>query len=350
MWRVSKLGIDADGSGCRSCLVHAKSVRPCPRTGPRKFCFCAIELSCICRTGGKVIQIHHLDGDPSNHDLENLAALCLDCHDLTQIRGGFGRRLDAEQIVLFRADWHRIVALGRAAGEATTERESGESKRMIDVATTVTETYREREEFQLLAIHYHHLGNFELRDKYVEQVLSRSPSDSTVVFFRGLQGRTDAIPADVIEREEARYARNEDYSQRARFYETLGRHQDAVRDYMRAVADDLDEGNTFAAACYLKELATSGLWEQLFMAALREKVEEGDMWWQFRALEELGWSTELSAFLVEHADEIRDSGNLDLLIALAEAEGEQDEAARLRKEAARRTRIVGGEGEDYVAE
>ena len=37
---------------------------------------------------------------------ENLAVLCLDCHHETQVSGGFARTLDAEQVRVFRNDWH----------------------------------------------------------------------------------------------------------------------------------------------------------------------------------------------------------------------------------------------------
>ena len=35
--------------------------------------------------------------------------LCLDCHDQTQIKGGFGRKLNADQVILYRNDWHKLV-------------------------------------------------------------------------------------------------------------------------------------------------------------------------------------------------------------------------------------------------
>jgi hypothetical protein len=60
---------------------------------------------CICHERGRPIQIHHIDEDPSNNDINNLAVLCLLCHNETQIRGGFGRKLDAPQVIKYRDDW-----------------------------------------------------------------------------------------------------------------------------------------------------------------------------------------------------------------------------------------------------
>jgi hypothetical protein len=65
---------------------------------------------CVCQERGKRVQIHHIDDDPSNNDPSNLAVLCLDCHDETQIRGGFARSLDADQVMKFRDEWVKRVA------------------------------------------------------------------------------------------------------------------------------------------------------------------------------------------------------------------------------------------------
>src|SRR6266704_3516431 len=70
---------------------------------------------CVCRVKGKSIQIHHIDDNPANNDPKNLAVLCLECHNDTQIWGGFGRKLNADQIVLYRDDWVSQVAKTRAA-------------------------------------------------------------------------------------------------------------------------------------------------------------------------------------------------------------------------------------------
>src|SRR5262249_47936200 len=51
----------------------------------------------------------HIDDDPGNSVEENLAVLCFDCHRDTQIRGGFDRKLDRHQIILYRDEWHEIV-------------------------------------------------------------------------------------------------------------------------------------------------------------------------------------------------------------------------------------------------
>jgi len=64
---------------------------------------------CVCRERGKPIQIHHIDGNPANNDPENLAVVCFDCHNATQLKGGFGRKLDAVQVRKYRDDWLQRV-------------------------------------------------------------------------------------------------------------------------------------------------------------------------------------------------------------------------------------------------
>ncbi|MBA7568727.1 hypothetical protein ES708_10461 [subsurface metagenome] len=57
---------------------------------------------------------------------ENLAVLCLECHNETQINGGFGRKLNAPSVIKYRDEWLGRVKLRRAlADEAAVKREVG---------------------------------------------------------------------------------------------------------------------------------------------------------------------------------------------------------------------------------
>jgi hypothetical protein len=76
--------------------------------------FLSNRTCCVCRRQGKPVQLHHIDSDPTNNDIENLAVLCLDCHMQTLISGGFYRKLDANQVRLYRDDWLNIVSRQRA--------------------------------------------------------------------------------------------------------------------------------------------------------------------------------------------------------------------------------------------
>jgi Protein of unknown function (DUF3298) len=86
--------------------------------------FLSDRTCCVCRDGGKPVQLHHMDDDPSNSVGENLAVLCFDCHRDTQIRGGFDRKLDAAQVGLYKADWIKRVETRRTQGQGSTRLES----------------------------------------------------------------------------------------------------------------------------------------------------------------------------------------------------------------------------------
>lgn len=64
---------------------------------------------CVCNIPGKAVQIHHIDDDRSNDNYDNLAVLCLQDHDDTQVRGGFAKRLTAPLVTEYRRDWLKRV-------------------------------------------------------------------------------------------------------------------------------------------------------------------------------------------------------------------------------------------------
>jgi hypothetical protein len=72
------------------------------------------RICCVCNEPGKAIQIHHIDENPSNHSLENLAVLCLQHHEETHLHGGFGRKLRAVDVMKHREEWTRRVGERRA--------------------------------------------------------------------------------------------------------------------------------------------------------------------------------------------------------------------------------------------
>ena len=85
---------------------------------------------CICRESGLPVQIHHLDEDPSNNAFENLALLCLEDHDRTQVRGGFARKLAASEVENYRVDWLARVESRRAqADQLAVEKMSAKARR-----------------------------------------------------------------------------------------------------------------------------------------------------------------------------------------------------------------------------
>ncbi len=67
--------------------------------------FLSDRTCCVCNARGKRVQIHHIDENPANNNIGNLSVLCFDCHDQTMTSGGFGRKLNANQIIKYRNEW-----------------------------------------------------------------------------------------------------------------------------------------------------------------------------------------------------------------------------------------------------
>lgn len=303
--------------------------------------FASDRTCCVCRTPAKAVQIHHIDGNRDNNEPNNLAVLCLDCHNATQIQGGFTRKLDSDQIILYRDDWQRIVSHRRAIISADTTLRSGTIDRdRLQAFTSIAEIYRDNGEFELLAMHYHSMGNYELRDKYVELAVKNDPSDQTICHLRALQGKIELVPSDVIERRLRLYTTGQDWCQRARFYDDFGKPIEAVMDYLRGIQRSLDENRLFGAAFYLKELARSGLIDKLFSLAYEQAKSEDSLWWMIRALQELDRQDEVRSLVLDRAEEIERSENLQLLLLLAMARGDKTRALELLKEIARGTHVV----------
>ena len=106
---------------------------------------------------------------------------------------------------------------------------------------------------------------------------------------------------------------------------------EATRDYIRHICESLKEDNIFSAAFYLKELVESDIVKELFMIAFKKASEEKDLWWQVRALQELGWREELDELVLRHEKEIQSSDNDSLKIILCDAKGDANGSIEKRK-------------------
>lgn len=87
----------------------AKHRTPIPDDLAAEVQFASDRTCCICNVGGKFTQIHHIDSNPSNNTFENLAVLCLQCHNETEIKGGFGRKLSPFLVRKYRDEWLKNI-------------------------------------------------------------------------------------------------------------------------------------------------------------------------------------------------------------------------------------------------
>lgn len=290
---------------------------------------------CVCRKAGPV-QIHHIDEYPTNHDPQNLAVLCFDCHEETQRKGGFARGLDRAQVLLYRDNWLQTVAASRSTSELDIETPvSGRNTFDAQLVTSLVEINRAVGNWVGLAFLYHAIGNVELRDEVVEQAVESDPSGSTLVRLRRLQGRIDEVPEKEIEAELDRA--QGDYRMVSRLLQDLGRYREATDTLLRGLAARSDVSD-FHVAFTLKRLLDSDLIEGLFVRALQEAADADDLWWQVRALQELGWTSELHALVLSHEKEIEADDDLwpsqkaTLRVIAARARGDGDAAREAIKD------------------
>ena len=205
-----------------------------------------------------------------------------------------------------------------------------DSKVDVDFLTSELEILRERKQYLILAIRYQIIGNQELRDKYAELALQQDPSDDSVIFLRGLQRRPNLIPPDVVKREVKRRLKFGDWSQLGRLYNTVGDFKGAVISYCRSAIQSLEQDNFFSAGFYLKEAFEEGLISKMFEEAYNRSLEKNDLWWQVRALQELGWTTELRDLLNRHRSTIEKSDNVLLRQVLYAVTGQSEKLGQER--------------------
>ena len=300
-----------------------------------KVLFFSDRICCVCRIKGKPIQIHHIDGNKMNHDITNLAILCLDCHTDTQISGGFHRKLDAEQVILYRNDWLSLVARERSEAPMSDKKLIADNY-IIELTTSTLEILRENKQYELLAMHYNIIGNTDLRDKYIKLSLKqKNLSDETEIFLRHIQGKIKLVDSKKIKRVIAQKTRDKDWSELARLYDNISDFENAIQYYCKSIREDLEEGNIFSAAFYLKELSEEELFKPLFEKALKKYTKEKNLWWQVRSLQELGWDTELEELLISHKMEIEKSNDLELMEMLYKITGDKKKLLAVTKQIAK---------------
>ncbi len=303
---------------------------PIPEEIAAEVLFKSDRTCCVCRKANKPVQIHHVDSNKLNNIFENLSVLCLDCHTDTQITGGFHRKLTPELVILYRNDWLNIVNRTRLNSMVTLYKESGTNE--MATMASIIDDLKDRKEFELLAMFYNQIGNMELRDKSIEKALTKTKNHETIIFLRAMQDKANLIEPKVIEAEITRLKNSKNWTQLGRLYVDIGNWSEAAKYYCQGIIVSVEEGNPFSAAFYLKEANEEKIHEKLFQEALKVANKKGNLWLQIRALQELGWDTELDALLKKHATEIKKSGDPMLLALLYKSLNDEKNLMETRKQ------------------
>jgi hypothetical protein len=78
--------------------------------------FLSSNRCCVCQL--PLIVIHHIDGDPANNDMDNLAPLCPYCHAQAHSDTKLTRNLTPERIKAIRKIWYDYCECRRASQTA----------------------------------------------------------------------------------------------------------------------------------------------------------------------------------------------------------------------------------------
>lgn len=305
---------------------------PIPAELAARVLFSADRTCCVCRDRSKPVQIHHIDDDPSNNDVSNLAVVCLTCHDETQVSGGFGRKLNAEQMLLYRDDWNEKVRHFRTVGPEQVRFEDAKPGLEVKLASMLPEIYKEEGDLQGLISFYHEIGNVELRDRYITEVLSGSPPAWVVAWLARLQGRSAELDPAIFE--EALADVSDDYMVEAGLLNEAGRPIEAAKAMVAGILRALDNGEYFNAAYNMRRLHLHKFVQEIFMQELAAKARKGDVWWQYRCLQELEWDSEARELLLSSEAAITADGDLVLRRELARAKNDDEALFEIEKQIA----------------
>lgn len=95
--------------------------------------FLADHTCSICTTRYKDVQIHHIDGDPSNNNAANLIVVCLDCHSRMTGRRGLGRSYGRGELLKYKRTWEARVRAGRNSHRSVTGQRQKQLISQIDI-------------------------------------------------------------------------------------------------------------------------------------------------------------------------------------------------------------------------
>ena len=97
--------------GQRVCVVNRPIIPESLRT---EVIAKASNSCCVCQT--PFIEIHHIDGNPSNNDPANLAPVCPNCHHQAHTKGGLAAQLTPQRIEVLRDYWYAYCEKRKESG------------------------------------------------------------------------------------------------------------------------------------------------------------------------------------------------------------------------------------------
>lgn len=157
---------------------------PIPNGIAAEILFSSDRTCCVCNSRGKQVQIHHIDENPANNVLDNLSVLCFECHDLTMVKGGFGRKLESNQVTLFRNEWINRV-----------KNRKDKADDIASLETVIGENIKENAilEFEDSFLEYKRYDNQTVLKHYLDSILLIHGAQLILSQVKWDSGRTDIM-------------------------------------------------------------------------------------------------------------------------------------------------------------
>jgi hypothetical protein len=131
---------------------------PVPADSAEEVLYRNDHTCCICNVPRKHVQIHHIDGDPSNFNMNNLGVVCLDCHSLVTGTQGLGRRYSAGEVRRYKTAWEQVILYRRSKYKPPSQASQRELIGQVDVMICqilATSDHARRKELLELIYHLH---------------------------------------------------------------------------------------------------------------------------------------------------------------------------------------------------
>jgi len=139
---------------------------------------------CVCQTH-HLVQFHHIDGDPSNNDIDNMAPLCPNCHSRAHSNSQLTNNLTDLRIKQIRDIWYayceqRKEASGISTNPVLTVKTFYRSFHFPDQSPT----YSWKRTFSSLNPEYEELN----RDQIIDRVFSTSNPNDLKIRLEAVNG------------------------------------------------------------------------------------------------------------------------------------------------------------------
>jgi hypothetical protein len=145
--------------------------------------FLSSNRCCICQT--PLIVIHHIDGNPANNNMDNLAPLCPNCHTHAHSNSKLTRNLTPDRIKSVRKIWYNYCECRR--GSQTTADRHGIVKMMTFVRTTEEEhglpQYGWTKTFSVIHLDYKDMHKMEI----IKRVFASSNKSDLITYLEAVK-------------------------------------------------------------------------------------------------------------------------------------------------------------------